>query len=113
VEILGSIQGENMEIAERERMQRLMRDFITHLQGLRRWEESRIAYKVHFSRPFFGSKVDSLVEFRIGGKEAWYARANGADPWRAFCRAMSSLKQMVTEMEMRGSLNAKGDGDAA
>lgn len=113
VEILGSIQGENMEIAERERMQRLMRDFIARLQKGRDWKEERVAYKVHFSKPFFGSKVDSLIEFRAGGREAWYARANGGDPWKAFCRAMGSLKQIVTEMEMREIGDAKDDGDAA
>jgi hypothetical protein len=113
MEILGTIQGESMEIVERERMQRQMRDFISRLQGVRDWNEDRIAYKVHFSRPLFGAKVDSLIEFRAGGQEAWYARANGTDPWRAFSRAMESLKQIVTEMEMRKNGNAKNDGDAA
>ena len=113
MEILGSIQGEEMEIAERERMQRQMREFISELQTSREWVEERIAYKVHFTRPLFGSKVDSLIEFRAGDREAWYARANGLDPWKAFCRAMASLKQIVTELEMRQKSELKGDGDAA
>lgn len=113
MEILGTIQGEGMEIPERERMQRQMRDFISRLQSSQDWKEDRVAYKVHFSRSLLGSKTDALIEFRAGSKEAWYARANGADPWRSFCRAMDSLKQMVTEMEMRKNADAKNDGSAA
>jgi hypothetical protein len=54
--------------------------------------------------------VDSLIEFRAAGEETWYARANGLDPWKAFCRAMLSLKQIVTELEMREESHAKDDG---
>ena len=113
MEILGSIQGESMEIAERERMQKRMREFISKLQHRREWRAERIAYKVHFSRPLIGKKVDCLLEFRAAGEETWYARANGLDPWRSFCRSMESLNQMVTEMEMREESHAKDDGDAA
>lgn len=109
MEILGSIQGEGMEIQERDRMQRLMRDFIGGLQKSCHWPVDRIAYRVNFSRPLFGSQVDSLIEFRAADQETWYARANGADPWRAFCRAMGSLKQLVTETEMRGGVHAGYD----
>ncbi|RZA07461.1 MAG: hypothetical protein EOP11_07610 [Proteobacteria bacterium] len=109
MEILGSIQSENVVVLERERMQRLMRDFIGRLQHDRRWDTENIAYRVHFSRPFFGGKVNSLIEFRAGGQEAWYARANGADPWKAFCRAMGSLKQIVMEMDLREDANAKDE----
>ncbi|HEY8280531.1 MAG TPA: hypothetical protein VIH99_12955 [Bdellovibrionota bacterium] len=101
MEILGSIQGENVAIEGREKMQRQMRDFISRLQKGDRWNSGNVLYKVHFWRPFFGAKVDSLIEFRADGQEAWFARANGPDPWKAFCRAMGSLKQIVTEMEMR------------
>jgi ribosome-associated translation inhibitor RaiA len=113
MEILGSIQGEDVEVTERERMQREMRGFIGKLQKTRGWKSERIAYKVHFSRPLLGRKVDSLIEFRAAGEETWYARANGADAWKAFCRAMVSLKQIVTEMEMREESHAKDDGDIA
>lgn len=111
MEILGSIQAEGMEIHERDRMQRLMRDFISSLEKGCHWPVDRIAYKVHFSRPLFGTKVDSLIEFRAADLESWYARANGTDPWRAFCRAMGSLKQLVTEIEMRGGVHAGHDVD--
>jgi hypothetical protein len=113
MEILGSIQGDSMEIPERERMQRQMRDLIARLERVRSWNEERVAYKVHFSRPLFGTRVDSLIEFRAGGQESWYARANGGDPWKAFCKAMGSLKQIVTEIEMREEKNEKNGGDAA
>ncbi|RYZ99556.1 MAG: hypothetical protein EOP11_19315 [Proteobacteria bacterium] len=109
MEILGSIQSENVVVLERERMQRLMRDFIGRLRHDRRWDTENVAYRVHFSRPFFGGKVNSLIEFRAGGQEAWYARANGADPWKAFCRAMGSLKQIVMEMDLREDANAKDE----
>lgn len=111
MEILGSIQGEDMELTDRERMQREMRGFIGKLQRAREWKSERIAYKVHFSRSLLGHKVDSLIEFRAAGEETWYARANGADAWKAFCRAMLSLKQIVTEMDMREESHAKDDGD--
>lgn len=114
MEILGSIQGENLAAAERERMQREMRDFISRLQKKRDWQSERVAYKVHFSRALLGKKVDALVEFRAAGEETWYARANGVDAWKAFCQAMLSLKQIVTEIEMREESHAKkDDGDAA
>lgn len=114
MEILGSIQGENMEIVERERMQRQMRDFIARLQKGRGWQTSRVAYKINFSRPMQGAKVDSLIEFRADDQEAWYARANGVDPWKAFNKAMGSLTQLATEMEMREDGHATTDnGDAA
>lgn len=99
MEIMGSIQGENMVISEREKMQKLMRDFIGVLRM--QLDLNEVAYKVHFWRPFLGAKVDSLIEFRADGQEAWYARANGADTWRAFSRALGSLKQMVMEIEIR------------
>jgi hypothetical protein len=109
MEILGSIQSDNVIVQERERMQRLMREFIGNLRADRHWISDNIAYRVHFSRPFFGGKVNSLIEFRAGGQEAWYARANGADPWKAFCRAMASLKQIVTEMDLREKEDAKNE----
>ena len=112
MEILGSIQSENVIVQERERMQRLMRDFVSRLRKERTWGGENVAYRVHFSRPFFGGKVNSLIEFRAGAEEAWYARANGADPWKAFCRAMGSLKQLVTEMDLREDGHAKNDGSA-
>lgn len=113
MEILGSIQSENVVVAERERVQRLMRDFISRLETERPWAVSSVAYKVHFSRPLFGGKVDCLVEFRAGAQESWYARANGQDPWRAFCRAMESLKQVVIEMSLREESNAIAEENRA
>src|SRR4051812_41696200 len=113
MEILGSIQSENVVVEEREKMQKQMREFIGRLQKGRRWEAGNVSYKVHFWRPFFGAKVDSLIEFRADGQEAWFARANGADSWKSFCRAMASLRQIVTEMEMREEgVNANDDGRA-
>jgi hypothetical protein len=110
MEISGSIQSENVVLEDREKMQKLMRDFISGLRKSRHWDVESIAYKVHFWRPFFGAKVDSLIEFKSGtqeAQEAWYARANGPDPWRSFCRALTSLKQIVTEMDIReDELNA-------
>lgn len=100
MQILGSIQSENVAVTDRDRMQRLMRDFIGELRP--HCSEAEISYKIHFWRPFFGAKVDALIEFRLGREDAWYARANGADPWRSFCRALNSLKQLVVEMELRG-----------
>lgn len=101
MEILGSIQGENVAVEGREKMQRQMRDLIRRLHGSRSWEGGNVSYKVHFWRPAFGTRVDSLIEFRADGRETWFARANGPDSWRSFCRAVSSLRQILTEMEMR------------
>lgn len=113
LEILGSIQSENVLIEDREKMQRLMRDFISTLQRDERWDADNVSYKVHFWRPFFGSKVDSLIEFRTMGHEAWFARANGQDSWKAFCKALGSLKQIVTEMELReDGANAGNDSSS-
>lgn len=114
MEILGSIQGENVVVDEREKMQKQMRDFIARLQKGRRWETGNVIYKVHFWRPLLGTKVDSLIEFRAEGQEAWFARACGPDSWKAFCKAMESLKQIVTEMEMREEgASANDDSGAA
>ncbi|MGE3262416.1 MAG: hypothetical protein AB7K68_11605 [Bacteriovoracia bacterium] len=99
MEIMGSIQGENVVISERERIQKLMRDFIGILRL--RLELNEVAYRVHFWRPFLGAKIDSLIEFRANGQDAWCARANGPDAWRAFSRALGSLKQMIMEIEIR------------
>jgi hypothetical protein len=101
MEILGSIQCEGVEVLEREKMQRCMRDFIARIHKGRRWETRDVVYKIHFWKPLFSSKIDSLIEFRAEGREAWFARANGPDSWKSFFRALSSLKQIVTEMEMR------------
>ena len=114
MEILGSIQSEGVVIEEREKMQKQMRNFIARVQKGRRWEAENVAYKVHFWRSFLGTKVDSLIEFRIEGQEAWFARANGVDSWKSFHQALESLKQIVTEMEMREeSSNANDDSGAA
>lgn len=114
MEILGSIQSEGVVVEEREKMQRQMRDFIGRVRKGRRWEAPNIIYKVHFWKPLFGSKVDSLIEFRADGHESWFARANGADSWKSFSRALASLKQIVTEIEMREeSTNAQDDNGAA
>jgi hypothetical protein len=114
MEILGSIQSEGVPIEEREKMQRHMRDFISRVQKGRRWEAGNVVYKVHFWKPMFSAKVDSLIEFRADGHEAWYARANGADAWKSFTRAMASLRQILTEMEMREEgINAQNDNGAA
>ncbi len=114
MEILGSIQSDGVEVGEREKMQRHMRDFIARVHKGRRWETRNVVYKVHFWKPIFSSKVDSLIEFRADGYEAWYARANGADSWKSFFRALASLKQIVTEMEMREEgANAHDDNGAA
>ena len=113
MEILGSIQSENVVIEGREKMQKQMRDFIARLQKGQGWGVSQVSYKVHFWRPHFGAKVDSLIEFRAEGHEAWFARANGPEPWKAFCKAMACLKQIVTEIEMReGGANADDSGAA-
>lgn len=101
MQISGSIQSENVEVAERERMQRLMRDFIAGLQKTLPRDLTEVSYKVRFWRPFFGAKIDAVIEFRAGPQDAWYARANGADPWRAFTRALGNLKQIILEMEIR------------
>jgi hypothetical protein len=114
MEILGSIQSEGVLVEERDKMQRQMRDFIASLHKGRRWETGNVSYKVHFWKPLFGSKVDTLIEFRAEGQESWFARANGGDPWKSFSRAMASLKQIVTEMEMREEgANAHDDNGAA
>jgi hypothetical protein len=114
MEILGSIQSEGVVVEEREKMQKQMRDFIARIQKGRRWETGNIVYKVHFWRPMFSPKVDSLIEFRAEGREAWFARANGPDSWKSFCRALGSLKQIVIEMEMREEgTNAHDDNGAA
>jgi len=101
MQISGSIQSENVEVGERERMQRMMREFIAGLQRTLSRDLSEVGYKVRFWRPFFGAKIDSVIEFRAGPHDAWYARANGADPWRAFSRALANLKQIILEMEIR------------
>ena len=101
MEILGSIQSEGVVVEDREKMQRLMRDFIARVQKGERTIASSVVYKIFFWKPSFGSKVDSLIEFRTEGQDAWFARANGSDPWKSFCRALGSLKQIVTEMELR------------
>lgn len=116
MEILGSIQGENVAISDRDRMQRQMREFIGDLPPEQASELAQFrgsyAYKVHFWRPFFGSKVDSLIEFRAGDHDAWYARANGADAWRAFSRALGSLRQLVLEIDIReDGNNANREGN--
>ena len=74
-----------------------------------------VVYKVLFWKPIFGSKVDSLIEFRADGQETWFARANGADCWKSFARAMAILRQILTEIEMREEegLNVQGDRGAA
>jgi hypothetical protein len=114
MEILGSIQSENVAVEGQEKMQRQMRHFIARLQKGRSWENGNVAYKIFFWRSVFGAKVDSLIEFRADGREAWFARANGADSWKAFCRAMASLKQIVTEMEMREEgANAEDERNAS
>ena len=114
MEILGSIQSEGVPVEDREKMQRHMRDFIGRVQKGRRWEAGNVVYKVHFWKPLFSAKVDSLIEFRADGQEAWFARANGPDAWRSFARAMASLKQIVTEMEMREETgNVRDDNGAA
>ncbi|MGZ3650297.1 MAG: hypothetical protein ACXVB9_17900 [Bdellovibrionota bacterium] len=113
MEILGSIQSEGVVVEEREKMQRKMRDFISRIQRGRRWETGNIVYKVFFWKPLFGAKVDSLIEFRSDGREAWFARANGPDPWKSFCRALGSLKQIVLEMELREEGVNAGDENGA
>lgn len=115
MEILGSIQSDGVAVEDREKMQRQMRDFIARVHKGHRWEGGNVTYKVHFWKPLFSAKVDSLIEFRADpGQESWFARANGADPWKSFQRAMASLKQIVTEMEMREEgANAHDDNGAA
>jgi hypothetical protein len=113
MEILGSIQTQSEELEERARMQKEMRDFISRLQRSRHWKSERVAYKVNFSRSLLGKKVDALIEFRAAGEETWYARANGPGEWKAFCKAMLSLKQIVTEMEIREESHARDNGDVA
>ena len=101
MEILGSIQSDNVNVGERGRMQKQMREFISGLQGEWPDELNEVAYKIYFWRPFFGAKIDSTIEFRTGVQDAWFARANGPDPWRAFNKALASLKQIIIEMELR------------
>lgn len=112
MEILGSIQSENVVVEDREKMQRQMREFIRRLQKGQSWAGGNVSYKVHFWRPHFSSKVDSLIEFRTEGQEAWFARANGPDSWKAFCKAMGSLKQLVDEMDMREGGGNATDNDS-
>lgn len=112
MEILGSIQSEGIVVEDREKMQRQMREFIARVQKGQRQAVGNIVYKVFFWRPLFGAKVDSLIEFRTEGREAWFARANGADPWKSFTRALGSLKQIVTEMELREESANVGDEDS-
>jgi hypothetical protein len=114
MEIMGSIQSENVNVGERERIQRQMREFIGGLQVEWPREMKEVAYKIHFWRPFFGSKVDSVIEFRTGLQDAWFARANGPDPWRAFSKALGSLKQIIIEMELReDKSNVRDNGSPA
>jgi hypothetical protein len=101
MEILGSIQSEGVVVEDREKMQRQMREFITRLQKSERRGADTIVYKVFFWKPLFGAKVDSLIEFRTEGRDAWFARANGTDSWKSFTRALGSLRQIVAEMELR------------
>ncbi len=111
MDVLGSIQSDNVALPEREKVQRLMRDFIGGLRQEQGWDNASLSYRIHFWRPFFGSKIDALLEFRIGEKDAWFARANGASPWKAFCRALASMKQIITEMDLReDGVNAKHSG---
>ncbi|MGZ3694039.1 MAG: hypothetical protein ACXVBL_07195 [Bdellovibrionota bacterium] len=82
-------------------MQKVMREFITKLQIDLHRELREVGYKVQFWRPYSGAKIDALIEFRAGNSDAWFARANGTDPWRAFGKGMGSLQQIITEMELR------------
>lgn len=109
MEILGSIQGEKVLVKNRQRMQRQMRRFIARMQKERNWKTVNVAYKVHFWRPLFGRKIDSLIEFRSEGEETWLARATGFDAWRAFCGAMAGLSKMVGEAEIKEEKRNEGD----
>jgi hypothetical protein len=110
MEILGSIQSEGVLIEDRDKMQRQMREFIARVQKGERSDAGSVVYKIFFSKPLFSGAVDSLIEFRSQGQDAWFARANGSDPWKSFSRALGSLKQIVTEMELREeSANASGE----
>ncbi len=102
-----------MEIVGRERMQRRMRDLISKVQRNSEINVGKVAYKVHFSKPVFSQKIDCLIEFKMSDRDIWYARANGVDTWRSFCRAWASLRQLVTEIDMKEEKHAKEDGDAA
>lgn len=108
---MGSIQGESIGSSERERMQRMMREFIGAMKAELPQGMKEIAYKVHFWRPLAGARIDSLIELRAAGQDSWYARANGPDPWRSFCRALGSLKQILVEMELREDGNHASRND--
>jgi hypothetical protein len=101
MQIMGSIQGDYVANSERARMQGLMREFISRLPSDIQLEVKEVAYKIYFWRPFSGAKVDSLIEFSSGKEAAWFARANGTDPLRAFNKALGSLKKIIVEMEFR------------
>jgi hypothetical protein len=113
LEILGSIQSEGVPVVDRDKMQRQLREFLLRVQGGQGWSSGNVIYKVHFWKPLFGTKVDALIEFRADGHDAWFARANGADAGKAFSRAMASLKQIVTELEMREESANVQDNDGA
>jgi hypothetical protein len=101
MDILGSIEGDNVPVVGREQIRGQMEKFVSRLRRRRRFESGEMMYKVQFWRPEAGAKIDSLIEFRNGGGEAWYARANGPDSMRAFKSALASLQQIVVELELR------------
>lgn len=103
MEILGSIQCENVQLTDRHALQKRMRKLIRGLRGSDGLAATNVGYRVFLWRTSFAATVEVLIELRIPGCETCFARAHGENPEESFYLAADRLAQMEVESRMRGS----------